>query len=298
MPRTRLAAIALIAVTAIWGAAFVVMDPAISRFPIFGFLAVRFALATVIMVAVRPRVLRRLSRPMLGHGAILGSALGTAYITQTIGLFFSTAAVTGFVTGLYVAFTPLLCWVLFRMRVSRRVVAGVALAVIGLSVLGVGSLKFGWGEVALLANALLFAVHIVGLGRWSDRYDAYALTIVQLATCTVLMTAGALVFDGGLRLPDDAEIWFAVCFTAIGATALAFFVQTWAQAFIEPSRAAIILTTEVVFTAAISWGVGQEKPTLPVVAGGAIILAAMLVIEWPSRSRSDQGPVPLEPFAH
>ena len=295
MSRSRLAAFALISVAIAWGAAFVLMEPAIERQPIFNFLAFRFTIAVLVMVAVRPSVLKRFNKTLVIQGSLLGVALGGGYVTQTIGLHYSTAAITGFFTGLYVALTPLLAWILLKNRVSTKALVGVILATIGLAVLSSGAIELGWGEVALLACALLFALHIVGLGVWSSKHESYALTIVQLAMCAVLSWVGAFLWEGGVQGPPDGGVWFAIIFCAVLATALAFFVQTWAQGFLDPSRVAIILTSEVVWTAIISYSVGQEQPTFVSLLGGGIMLVAMLIVEWPTKQKEL---VPLEPMVH
>lgn len=295
MNRTRIAALALISVAISWGAAFVLMKPAIELLPTFNFLADRFTIAVIVMVAIRPGVLRKFNKKLLAQGSLLGLALGLGYVTQTIGLLFSTAAITGFFTGLYVALTPVLAWLFLKNKVSRKALVGVVLATIGLGVLSSGAVSLDWGVAALLACAFLFAIHIVGLGVWSSNHDTYALTIVQLAMCGVVNWIGAFAFEGGAMMPPTGDVWFAIIFCAVLATAVAFFVQTWAQSFLDPSRVAIILTSEVVWAAVIAYGVGQEDPTFLSLLGGTIMLAAMLIVEWPSKQKEL---VPLEPMAH
>lgn len=295
MNRSRLAAIALISVAIAWGAGFVLMEPAIERQPIFNFLAFRFTIAVLVMVVIRPGLFRKIDKALVWQGSALGLALGGGYITQTIGLLYSTAALTGFYTGLYVALTPLLAFLLLRQRVSKKALFGVIVATIGLAILSSGAVAFGWGEIALIACAVLFALHIIGLGIWSSKHDSYALTVVQLAMCAVLSWIGAFAFEGGVSTPPDGEVWFAILFTAVLATALAFFVQTWAQGFLDPSRVAIILTSEIVWAAMIAYGIGQEEPTFITVLGGSVMLGAMLIVEWPTKNKE---PVPLEPMVH
>lgn len=295
MTRSRLAALALITVAISWGAGFVLMEPAIEKHPTFNFLAFRFTIAVLVMVAIRPQLFKSMNKTLLIQGSLLGLALGGGYVTQTIGLLYSTAALTGFFTGLYVALTPLLAWVFLRQRISKKALVGVIVATIGLGILSAGSVAFGWGEISLVACAVLFALHIIGLGLWSSKHDSYALTVVQLAVCAIISWIGAFVWDGGVQTPPDGEVWFAIIFTAVLATAVAFLVQTWAQGFLEPSRVAIILTSEVVFAAVISYSVGQETPTFLPVLGGSVMIMAMLIVEWPSKNKEL---VPLEPMAH
>ncbi|MEN9970043.1 MAG: hypothetical protein RLZZ229_251 [Actinomycetota bacterium] len=293
MKRSGWAAIALILVAVSWGAAFVLMKDAINEQPFYDFLATRFTIATLIMIAVRPQVLRAINGEMLKKGVVLGLLLGGGYITQTIGLEMTTAAITGFITGLYVVLTPLLAWLLLRQSVDRKVIVGVALATIGLGLISITGFSIEVGQLWVVLCALLFAAHIIGLGRWSPGLNSYALTVLQLAVVSALSSVGALV--DGYQAPPNGEVWFAVLFTAVFATAIAFFVQTWAQSHMDASRVAIILTIEVVFAAAIAVMVGQEALTVKTLTGGLLIIASMVIAEWPSKRNSI---VPLEPLVH
>lgn len=279
--RHRLAAFALLAVTASWGVAFVWMKTAIEKEPFYDFLATRFTLAAAIMVIARPKTLKLMNGNMLWRGGLLGIVLGAAYVFQTIGLELSTAAVTGFFTGLYVVLTPLLAFILLRQRVSVKVLAGVVLATAGLALITADGLSLSNGIIPLLLCAVLYALHIVGLGAWSKNLDSYALTVVQLATVAAVSWAGALT--DGYQPPPDNDVWGAVVFCAVFATALGFFVQTWAQSIMDASRVAIFLTTEVVFAAGFSYAIGQEPVRALTVIGGVVLVSAMLLVEWPSR---------------
>ena len=282
MKKTPLiAAPALISVAIIWGAAFVLMKPAIEKQPIFDFLATRFTIAVAVMILVRPSVLKLIRGDILKYGFPLGAILGAGYITQTIALQETTAAITGFLTGLYVVLTPIFAWLAIRQKIARKVWIAVALATAGLALISITGLEIELGQIWGVICAILFAVHIVGLGVWSPGRDAYALTVIQLAAAGVVCWIGALA--DGYQAPPSEDVWFAVLFTAILATALAFFVQTWAQGIMDASRVAIILTSEVVFAALISVAAGQEVLSLKTVLGGALMVAAMLLVEWPSR---------------
>lgn len=281
MTKTAWATLALIGVTLSWGAGFVLMKDAIEAQPVFDFLATRFTLATLVLIAVRPQMFSMINKEVLLKGSVLGAMLGLGYITQTIGLDLTTAAITGFLTGLYVVFTPLMVWVLFKKKIQRKVVIGVALAFAALLFISFNGLSFDPGQVWLIACALLFAGHIIGLSVWSTSKNIYALTVIQLASASLVNWLGALA--DGYQAPPDGFVWGTVIFTAVFATALAFLAQTWAQSIMDPSRVAIILTTEVIFAAAISVAVGQEVLELRTVIGGLLIIAAMLIVEWPNR---------------
>ena len=301
MKKTSIAAIALMIVAASWGFGFVWMKDAIERQPYFDFLALRFTIAAGVMFLIRPQLVRHLSLKFINRGVLLGLALGLGYVTQTIGLEQSTAAITGFFTGLYIVLTPLFAWLLLRQKIASKVLLGVIIATIGLGVITLGGLGFDVGTISLLACAILFALHIVGLGRWSPGRDTYALTVVQLATVAVICWIGALFnpSDPGYQAPPDADVWNAVLFTAVFATAIAFFVQTWAQSIMDASRVAIILTTEVVFAALFAVALGQEVLSIRTVIGGSLMVIAMLIVEWPSRNDKNQTVTPgLDPLVH
>jgi drug/metabolite transporter (DMT)-like permease len=104
---------------------------------------------------------------------------------------------------------------------------------------------------------------------------------VQLCAATAVAWVGALV--DGYQPPTDLATWVAVAYTGIFATALAYLVQTWAEARMDASRVAVILTLEVVFAALVAVAVGQEVLALKTIFGGALIVLAMFVVEWPTR---------------
>ena len=306
MKTSRLALWSLVSVAAMWGVAFVVMKPAIEQQPFFDFLAIRFTIAAAIMLVIRPKVVLALKGKMLAVGAVLGAVLGLAYVTQTIALEMTTAAITGFLTGTYVVLTPVLGWLIFRRKVGMKVAIGAVLALIGLGLISITGVSIEVGQIWGIVCAVLYALHIVGLGRFSSGLDSYALTFVQLVFVAVVCWIGAL--PDGYQGPPTVDVWLAVLFTAIFATVIGFFVQTWAQARMEPSRVAIILTLEVVFTAVVSVAVGQEVLALKTIIGGAFMVAAMVIVEMPTRGRKehiagtpgddDEDIVPLEPLAH
>ncbi len=291
MKKTSWAAIALLAVAITWGAAFVLMKDAIQDQPFYDFLATRFTLAVLVMIAFRPSVLKAIDSATLKHGVILGTLLAGGYITQTIGLELTTAAITGFITGLYVVLTPLLGWLMFGNKINKQLVIGIALAFIALGFLTLNGFAIDVNQLWVVLCAVLFAGHIVGLSVWSPGKDVYALTLVQLALVAIYSWAGALM-DGRYDTPVNGDGWFAIVFTAVFSTAVAFLVQTWAQSIMDPSRVAIFLTTEVLWTAVIAVLVGQEVLGLKTVLGGAMMVAAMLVVEWPTKSSRD---LPVQP---
>jgi len=272
----RLAPWALLAVAAAWGAAFVVMKPAIERQSVNSFLATRFVVAVLVMILIRPSVLREIKREMILKGSLAGFFLGTGYIFQTLGLARTGAAITGFVTGLYVVLTPLIAAVFLKEKIKAFTWFCVVLATIGLALLSLRGWSVGVGEALVFVSAIAFAAHIVTLSKWSLGFDAYALTIVQLSICALL--TGVISIGQGYEKPTDSGVWGVVIFTAVIATAVAFIVQTWSQAHMSSTKVAVILTMEVVFAALFAVAFGGESLTLQVSIGGAMVLLAMYLI--------------------
>ena len=246
------------------------------------FLATRFIIATGALILLRPKALSEINQEMLTKGSLLGLFLGSGYLFQTIGLHLTTAATTGFITGLYVVFTPILGALFLKSHVTRNEWIGVAMATIGLALLSFKGFSIGVGELSVLLSALFFAFHILGLGKWSGKFATYPLTIVQLGTIAVLTSILAIV-DKGYELPNTNQEWKATIFTALLATSIAFLIQTWSQSKMDATIVAVVLTLEVVFAALFAVLAGQETLTLRAITGGALIFAAMLLMQIPGK---------------
>ena len=274
--KIRLAPWALLSVSAAWGMAFVVMKDAIERQSVNNFLFTRFLVAVVVMVALKPSVVKQFDRDLLQRAGSAGVFLGLGYIFQTLGLARTGAAITGFVTGLYVVFTPLLAYFFLKERITKLIWVCVAVATVGLGLLSIRGFSVGIGEMLVLASAFFFAAHIIALGKWASGRDVYAMTIVQLAMCAVL--SGLASIPEGYSPPPDNGVWGVVIFTAVICTAVAFVVQTWSQAHMTTTKVAVILTMEVVFAAIFAMIFGGERLTLQATLGGVMVLAAMFMI--------------------
>jgi drug/metabolite transporter (DMT)-like permease len=266
----------LVATTAAWGSTFVVVKYAVAHMAVFDFLAWRFVIATLLVALLRPRALAAIDRRLLWRGFLLGLSLAGGYIAQTYGLRYTSAASSGFITGMFVVFTPILTGLLLRRRVGRAAWGAVALATIGLGIISVRGFSLGLGDSLTLLCAFLYAFQLVGLGEWSADHDPYALTLIQLGTVAVMMLLAQL--PSGLAPPSGGKVWVAVLVTAVPATAIAFVVQTWAQSLMSATRAAVVLTMEPVF-AGIAAAIAGEALGWRIFLGGALVLAAMYLVE-------------------
>ena len=276
-PKTLLATLTLLGITAAWGSTFFLIKDLLERVPTLDFLGVRFAIAAVALVLVAPRALGRLSREARRHAIVLGLLYGLGQILQTAGLAHTPASVSGFITGLYVVATPLFAAVLLHTRITWLTWAAVLLAVIGLAVLTLDGLSVGYGEALTFVAAMLYALHIVGLGAWSTATDAMGLAILQLIVIAVVCLV--CTAPDGIVLPDRASDWASLLYMALIPGALGIVGQTWAQAHLPPTRTAIVMSMEPVFAAFFAVLLGGESLTSRMLLGGVFVVAAMLVVE-------------------
>ena len=274
--KMRLAPWALLLVSASWGLAFVVMKDAIERQSVNSFLFTRFLVAVIAMFLLKPTVIQSINREILRKGFIAGLFLAAGYILQTLGLALTGAAVTGFITGLYVVATPVIAALVLRVRITAFTWGCVLLATVGLALLSLKGWNLGYGEFLVFLCAIAFAAHIIALSKWSNGLDVYAMTIVQLTTCA--LATGVISLIQGYEAPPDRNGWYVVLFTAIICTAVAFVVQTWSQAHMSATKVAVILTMEVVFAALFAVVFGGESLSLRTLFGGVLVFAAMFMI--------------------
>src|SRR5579875_1673116 len=277
----------LLAATVAWGGTFVVVKGAVAHTSVANFLAWRFLIAGGVLALLRPRYLLHLGRRDWARGWLLGLSLAGGYWLQTLGLRYTTAAISGFLTGLQVVFTPLLAWALLRQRARPRVWVAAVVALGGLGAMSVRGFSMGAGELLTVASAGAFAVQVVGLSRWSSPRNAYGLATVQLLTVAARCSLAAL--PSGPNPRESAAVWAAVIGTAVVATAFAFVAQTWAQSKLPAARAALVLTMEPVFAALAAWAAGGSIG-LPVLLGGGLVLGAMLLVKGAQATLACLGP--------
>jgi drug/metabolite transporter (DMT)-like permease len=184
---------------------------------------------------------------------------------------------------MYVVATPVFAALILRSRIGPLTWVAVALAMAGLGVLTLSGFSIGYGEALIFVAAMLYALHIVGLGAWSDPQQALGMATVQIIVITMICLVSTA--PNGLVLPDRPSDWASVVYMAVFAGAGAMIGQTWAQAHLSPTRAAIIMSTEPVFAALFAVLLGGESATLRMLVGGVLVLSAMLLAELAPRRK-------------
>lgn len=284
--------VALIGVAVVWGGTFVVVKDAVSLYPLYAFLGLRFAIAVVAFAVVMPASVRSLRPSTIGVGLLAGAFLTLGYVFQTWGLQDTSASKAAFITGMFVVITPIMQALILRRPPRAVTILGVAMAVTGLWLLSGGS-NGGWsvGDTRVLACAIAYSAHIIVLGSVGHHHDVRPFTLVQLATVAVACGAISLVTEP-VALPTESSVWVALLVTGVLGSAVAFAVQTLAQRVLSPTKTALILITEPAFGGLFGWVAG-ERLGFGGLAGAALILGGMVVAEVVG-SHSDGTPVHLE----
>jgi drug/metabolite transporter (DMT)-like permease len=270
--------LALVGVTAIWGVTFVQVQDALALYPLFAFLAVRFAISMLVLAPFAWGSLRKLPREGFVAGLGVGVLLAAAYGLQTAGLELTTVASTGFITGLYVVFTPLIAFWLFGTRVPRAAWVGVGFAVVGLLLINGVPGGSTVGNALVLANAVAQSFQIASMERFAPRYDPRALTFLQMTTCFVGFAVIAIAL-GDLEVPHGWTVWGALLVTGIFAGALGYLIATWVQARTTAARAALVFTLEAPFAALFGVLLADEVLGWVGWAGCAVMLAGIVLAE-------------------
>lgn len=283
-----LAVAALFGVALAWGTTFVVVADAVADYPVYAFLALRFAIASVAFVLFFPRVMGKLTKPNIQFGIVAGLILTAGYVLQTMGLLppeagGTTPARTAFLTGMYVVIVPMVQAIWKKRFPGAGTSVGMILAICGLWAfsgisMGAGGSTWSMGDTLVLLSAVAYSAHMLLLGRSDYRHNTLALTLVQLLTVFVACSVMSVVTQEHAGIPTTWNVWFALLVCGILASALAFAVQTWAQRILPASRVALILISEPALGGLFGWWVASHAPVHEII-GAALMLAGMVVSE-------------------
>lgn len=286
------ATLALIAVTAIWGSTFSMSKDLLTRTSVTDFLALRFLVAAAVILALRPGPIFRTERRSIDCGIRLGLIYAVAQLLQFVGLQHTAATVSAFVVSMYVVFTPLLSALLLRAPVDRWAVIASGVAAVGVAVMSLRGWAVGIGELLTLLAAALYAVHIIAMSRWTTPVTVFPLTFVQLLTMGV--TFALIASLDGFEAPHGRD-WLIFGYLTVVGAAVALLVQTWAQAHLGSSQAAVLMVLEPVWAAFFGFVLfNEDLGTRALVGGGLVLSAMLLVLSRPARPPMHE-PQPVHP---
>ena len=272
------ALLVLVAVTAVWGVTFVQVKDAVAIYPLFAFLALRFAIAGGALAIPGAGRLTSLGRAGAGAALFAGALLGAGYALQTAGLERTSVSSTGFVTGTYVVLTPVLALALFRSRLGPGAVLGVVLATLGLALLAGVHRGSAAGVLLVLAAAAVYSLQIVLMERFAPVYDAIAFTLVEMLAAFVGLSVVA-VAAGQVGVPHGATVWGALLVTGVFASALAFLAQSWAQRRTSATRTALAFSLEPVWAAFFGFTLAGDRLGVAAYVGCLMIMAGIVAAE-------------------
>ena len=272
------ALLVLVAVTAVWGVTFVQVKDAVAIYPLFAFLALRFAIAGCTLAVPGAGRLSSLGRSGAGAALVAGALLGAGYALQTAGLERTSVSSTGFVTGMYVVLTPVLALALYRDRLGRGAVLGVVLATVGLALLAGVHRGSASGDLLVLAGAAVYSLQIVLMERFAPVYDAVAFTLVEMLAAFGGLALVALA-AGQVGIPHGSTVWGALLVTGVFASALAFLAQSWAQRRTSATRTALAFSLEPVWAAFFGFTLAGDRLGVTAYVGCVVIMAGIVVAE-------------------
>lgn len=283
--------LALLAAAAVWGITFPLVKDALDDIAVFEFLAIRFAIATLVLSALRPAAARKVFRSSVRAGLYAGMLLALGHAFQTLGLERTLSTNAGFITGLYVVFTPLLAAVILRRRPRAVVLFGVLLTAVGLVLMSLhfdgDALTFNTADLLVLVCAVMYAGQIVTLARYAAESDPSTLTIQQLGVTAIFFALATPLQD--VKAPTTSAVWLAILMTALGSSVFGISVQTWGQRRISPTRAAVIFSMEAPFAALAAFVLADERLQSRAWIGAAMILTGMLIVELKPATTAREG---------
>ncbi|TLS38975.1 DMT family transporter [Pseudalkalibacillus caeni] len=281
----------LLVITFVWGATFVVVQQAIEDLKPFGFNGIRFLIAVLFLVLwlslFKRQLWKKFNIQLLKDGMLLGLFLFAGYALQTIGLLYTTSSKAGFITGLSVVLVPVFAYFIMKTKPSPQAILGVVMAAVGLFLLsGMSSVMMNKGDLFVLLCAMGFGLHIVFTAKVTANHSALLLTIVQIGTVAILSTGFSFIVEGPREMLSavanpEGYVVFALLFTAVFATSLAYLGQTALQKKTAPTHVALIFVMEPVFAAATAFLWAGERLSSTGIVGCILILFGMLLAEIP-----------------
>ncbi len=276
---------ALFVVAFVWGTTFVVVKNAIAEISPVYFLALRFWLAALCMLFIFAPAFLKAGRHAVWRGLRGGAAAGVflwlGYILQTLGLQYTSAGNSGFLTGLYIVLVPLLSALLYRRWPRIAEMAGIGIASTGMILLTLPALNqrfhLNRGDLLTIACAVAFAFHLLTLGYFSQRERFEAVAVGQIL-CAAVLSSVMLCFEPRVARWTP-NVLFGIALTGVFATALAFALQTWAQQYTTATRTALIFALEPVFAFLTAVVAGGEILKWSSVFGGVLIVGGILLVE-------------------
>ena len=274
----KAAQLALIFITMIWGSTFLAVQYALNFSSPMFFVGCRFAIAALTIFLISLKSMRGLNLKEILAGVMIGVVIATGYGTQTIALQTILSSESAFLTALYVPLVPVLMWIIFRKRPSLMTWIGTALAFTGLVLLtgnGFSHIQLNYGQTLTLVCAFVIALEIIFIGYFAGKVNLRRVTVIQLAVASILSFA-SMPLVGEHTIPNFSWQLLSIAMVLGLASALIQFVMNWAQAMVDPTRAAIIYAGEPVWAGIFGRIAGERLPLLALLGGMFVVLGVLV----------------------
>lgn len=277
----------MVAATVIWGSSFLFMKQSVGSIPVFFLLAARFSIATAALGIIFWKKWRLLTWGAFKQGAVVGTLMFLAYVFQTyalkdIGPFQGTTpGKNAFFTAIYCILVPFLAWLIFRRRPDAYNVAAALFCVAGIGLVSLGGdVGIVGGDILTMLGGLMFALHILAVSHYSHQgADVILLTLLQFIFMALWSWVGVALTREVPAAAISTADWARILYLAIAASALAMLFQNVGEAHTPPAAAAVLLSLEAPFGVLFSVLFGDERPTMAMYCGFALIFFAIIVSE-------------------
>lgn len=287
-----IADIVLLTVAFLWGTTFVASKAVLQYFTPLWIIAIRFCMATFFMGLIFHKKIKTINREDIKAGGIVGVVLFIAFVTQLIGLQYTTAGKQAFLAGTYVVMVPFLFWMIYKKRPDGRAFIGAFVCFVGIGFLTLNeTFSMGFGDGITLFSSVFFALHIMVNGYYAQKRDVVILSMLQFGVLAILSFVGAMIFE---PFPQSAspEGWAGILYLGILCSAVAYFLQTVAQKYTLSTHTSLLLSLESVFGSLLAVAILGEQFTLKMVAGCVAIFGAILISELrPAEKKESDGVV-------
>ncbi len=280
MSKQLKADIALLLITVGWGASFLITKSSLSELSTFNFLAIRFSVAFILSLIIFFKQIINIDKKTFKHGIVLGIVVYATYALQTIGLNYTTASKSAFITGFNVILVPIFSTILTKKVPDKKVFFSVFIAFIGLGLLTLNKNVSGIniGDIYTFICAIMCAIHILLIGKYTKECESISLAVIQIGVCAVLSLTTSLAFENPI-VPTSYSIWINILILSVVCTLGAFIVQSVAQKFTSPTHTALIFTAEPVFAAIFGYIILGEMLSIQGLIGAILILIGMIITE-------------------
>ena len=273
--------ISLFLATIIWGISFVIMKTSLASLTPAYIIALRFSIAAVVLTIIFIKKWKNCSKKLIITGIWTGAFLGAAYIIQTYGLKYTTPGKNAFITSIYCIIVPFLYWIFVKKKPDKFNIIAVILTIIGI---GLVSLNFNsetsiinLGDILTIVCSLFYALHIVTVNIYAQKYDIYLITIIGFYSAAIVAWIFSFIFEG-IPTKIDINLVPTILFLGLLPSGLAILLQNYGLKYVNPNQGSLILSLESVFGALASIILGFESNLNVIKIIGFIIVFISIII--------------------